>query len=391
MWTFSSPRSIAFGEGALDELQILQGQGSKALIITDENVEKLFLEKLTGPLSDLGFEHRVFNEVEPDPSFETCFKAARVAEEYKPDWIFALGGGSVMDTAKAAFFIYEKPDEDFEGVVPFINYGLRKKVKGLVSIPTTSGTGAEASPFMIVTDTSEHRKITPTSREVICDLAIIDPVFTLEMPPMLTATTGLDALAHTVEAFICEWHNDFSDGLAIHALKMIFKYLPRAYKNGKSDKEAREKMHTAASIAGLALGSSLAAEAHAMGHSAGATLGLPHGLCVGIFLPRFVEYTANRNPSRVALLSRELCINTEDDKEAANELVQRIESLMEEIGIPPRLKEFNVSEEILMDKMDRLVELAGIDNAMLASDNPPTPEQFKKLFLAGFHGTRVDF
>ncbi|MHA2298358.1 MAG: iron-containing alcohol dehydrogenase [Candidatus Hodarchaeales archaeon] len=394
LWTFTSPKAIAFGEDALDELQSLAGRGSRALIITDKIVEELYLSKLTTVLADIGFEWCSFNEVEPDPSYETCEKAAKIAEEFKPDWIFGLGGGSVLDTTKAAFFMYERPDEDISGAVPFLHFNLRQKTKGLVTIPTTSGTGAEVTPAMVITveDGESHRKINPTTREVIADLVIIDPVFTMMMPKKLTAITGLDALTHAVEAYISQWRNDFSDGLAIHALKIIFEYLPRAFKHGKDDKEARERMHNAATISGVSFASSNVDLAHGLGHALGAVVGLPHGLCVGVYLPRIVEFVARTDLVRVVQLARELGINEEDDNEAAKKFVQKIEKLMNEIEIPPRIKYFlDISEDDFMSKLNRLVNLAGVDTSNISTIRPPTDEEYRKLFIAGYHGTNVDF
>ncbi|MHA1166652.1 MAG: iron-containing alcohol dehydrogenase [Candidatus Hodarchaeales archaeon] len=393
MWIFNSPRVIAFGSDALDELQSLVDQGTKVLIITDKNIEKLFLDKLTTPLKESGFEWKVFSDVEPDPSLETCKRAAAAADEYKPDWFFALGGGSVIDTTKAAFFIYERPDVDISGVLPFDYYGLRKKARGIVTIPTTSGTGAEVTPAMVITVTDtdkEHRKINPTSREIIADMVIVDPVFTANMPPVLTAYTGLDALTHSVEAYVSEWRNDFSDGLCIHSLKMIFEYLPRAVKNGADDMEAREKMHNAATISGLGFGSANVGQAHSLGHALGVTFGMPHGLTVGIFLPRVLEFIANSDPSRIGLLARELGISGSDDATLASEFIKKVINLMHEVNVPPEVKS-HVPEDVYMAKIDILTQLAELDTGTISSCRPPTTEEFNKLFIAGYYGHPVDF
>ena len=281
MWYFVSPQ-IVFGEGALGALDELEGQ--RALIVTDANLVDLGLvEMVQTHLDKAGIEMRVFDEVEPDPCVQTVHRGAEVAEEYRPDWIIGLGGGSPIDAAKAIWILYERPDLDPAEFNPFIDLGLRQKAR-LITIPTTSGTGAEVTMGIVLTDNEEQRKMGLGNRENVADIAIVDPAMSAMMPPQLTADTGLDALTHAVEGYTCTWHTDLTDGLCLNAVRLIFEYLPRAVADG-SDMEARERMHNAAACAGLGFGNALASMAHAMGHTFGAVFHVPHGRAVSILLP----------------------------------------------------------------------------------------------------------
>jgi alcohol dehydrogenase class IV len=191
-------------------------------------------------------------------------RGAAAMSQYGPDWVIGLGGGSAMDAAKAMWVLYECPDMEPEEINPMIPLGLRQKAR-LIAIPTTSGTGAEVTWVVILTDTEDRRKLVLGSRENVADIAIVDPALVVKLPPQITADTGMDALSHAIEGYTSAWHNDFSDGLCLKAIQMVFDYLPRAYADG-DDKEAREKMHSAATIAGLGFGNSMGALAHAMGH-----------------------------------------------------------------------------------------------------------------------------
>jgi Alcohol dehydrogenase, class IV len=212
MWYFVSPQ-IVFGEGALDALDELEGR--RALIVTDATLVQLgIVEKVLVHLKNAGLEVRVFDEVEPDPSVATVLRGAEVARAFEPDWIIGLGGGSPMDAAKAIWILYERPDLHPAEINPFVRLGLRQKAR-LITIPTTSGTGAEITWAIVLTDTEEQRKMGLGNRENVADMAIVDPALTVGMPPRLTADTGMDALTHAVEGYTCTWHNDISDGLCI--------------------------------------------------------------------------------------------------------------------------------------------------------------------------------
>jgi alcohol dehydrogenase class IV len=273
MWYFDSPK-VVFGEGALAHLQEIEGR--RALIVSDENMVALgFVKTAQDHLAKAGMESTLFSKVEPDPSLETVIRGAQAMTDYKPDWIVGLGGGSCMDAAKAMWVLYERPDLKPEAINPVETLGLGQKAR-LIAIPTTAGTGAEVTWMIVLTDTQEERKLGLGSRENLADIAIVDPSLSKDMPPRLTADTGLDALTHALEGYVSTWGNDFSDGLCLKATGLIFRHLPRVYEDG-SDEEAREKMANAATLAGLGFGNSMAGLAHSMGHALGGVFHTPHG------------------------------------------------------------------------------------------------------------------
>ncbi|MFQ5893997.1 MAG: iron-containing alcohol dehydrogenase, partial [Nitrospinota bacterium] len=330
--------SSTVGEDALGYLSEIEGQ--RAFIVTDENMVRLgFVDKVIGHLEKAGIGTRVFAEVEPDPSLETVKRGAQVALAYEPDWIVGLGGGSAMDAAKAVWVLYERPDLEPDAISPAEMLGLRKKAR-LIAIPTTSGTGAEATWAVVLTDTKERRKLGLGSRENVADIAIVDPVFVAELPPRLTADTGMDALTHAIEGYTCTWRNDFSDGLCLKAIELVFDYLPRAY--AKGDLEAREKMHNAACIAGLGFGNALAALAHSMGHSLGGAFHVPHGRAVGLFLPYTIEFIVRGGGTRYAEIARFLGLAAESEEDGAANLVSAIRGLLERLSQPTTIGELDI-------------------------------------------------
>ena len=288
MWFFNSPE-IVFGEESLSYLEQLEGK--RAFIVTDAVIARLgHVARVKEALQAAGFDVAVFDGVEPDPSIETARAGAAAMTEFQPDWIVGLGGGSSLDAAKAMWILYERPDIDPEGINPIEKLGLRRKARFL-AIPTTSGTGSEATWAIVLTNVAERRKLGLGSREAMPDIAILDPSFVMSMPPRVTADTGMDALTHAIEGFTCQWHNDFSDGPCLKAAQLVFEYLPRAYTDG-NDLEARTKMHNAACIAGMGFGNSSASLAHGMGHALGGVFHVPHGRAVSLFLPYVIEFCA---------------------------------------------------------------------------------------------------
>jgi len=387
MWYFLSPE-VVFGEEALEALDELKGQ--RALIITDATLVKLGLvDKVKVHLDKAGVEARVFDKVEPDPSLQTVRLGAEVAREFEPDWIIGLGGGSPMDAAKAIWVLYERPDLHPAEINPIVPLGLRQKAR-MIAIPTTSGTGSEVTFGVVLTDTEEQRKVGLGNREVIPDMAIVDPAMAAGMPPQLTADTGLDALAHAVEGYTCAWHTDFADGLCFNAARLIFKYLPRAVADG-SDMEARERMHNAAACAGLGFSNSLTSMAHSMGHALGAVFHVPHGRAVAIFLPYTIEFTAREAPDRFADLARLLDCSRVGDEEAARALAESIRDLCRRVGNPTSVVEAGIELGAYQAQLDKLVDDAFNDTSMMAVARAPSYEELRQLFLYAYEGRSVDF
>jgi len=387
MWYFVSPQ-IVFGEGALEALGELGGR--RALIVTDTTLVRLGVaERVRKLLERAGLEVQLFDQVEPDPSLQTVRRGAQMAQEYGPDWIVGLGGGSALDAAKAIWILYERPDLEPAAINPFIRLGLRQKAR-LVTIPTTSGTGAEVTWAIVLTDADEQRKLGLGNRENVADLAIVDPSLTLEMPPALTADTGMDALTHAIEGYTCAWHTDLTDGLCLNALRLIFTYLPRAVSDG-TDLEAREHMHNAATCAGLGFGNAMASLAHAMGHALGALFHVPHGRAVGIFLPYTIEFAARTSPDRFAELAAFLGCSPAGGDEGARALAGAVRDLGRRIAFPQSLAEAGLERAPYEAALERLVENAFNDTQIVTAVRSPSYEELRELFLYAYAGRPVDF
>jgi len=387
MWYFNSPL-VVFGEDALYELTHIAGK--RAFVVTDANIVRLGYVDLVGQrLEKAGLAYQVFSEVEPDPSLETVQRGAEQMRRYEPDWIIGLGGGSAMDAAKAMWVLYEHPEMTPAEINPVTPLHLRQKAR-LIAIPTTSGTGAETTWAIVLTDTEDGRKLGLGSRENMADMAIVDPVFTHKLPPQITADTGMDALTHAVEGYTCTWHNDFCDGLCLVAIKLVFDYLPRTVTDG-SDSEAREKMHNAASIAGLGFGNSLAALAHAMGHSLGAVFHTPHGRAVGLFLPYAIEFVGEAMAERYADIARFLGLPTDPSQPPARLLADHVRDLAKFIGQPRCLQEAGISAEQFESMLPRLVENAESDATLVVSPRIPDSAELALLYRYAFEGKPVDF
>jgi len=387
MWYFISPE-VVFGEDAISHLDRLQGK--RAFIVTDRNMVNMgFSDRVKEHLSVAGIDCQLFSEVEPEPSIETVKKGAEIIIDYAPDWIVGLGGGSVIDAAKAIWVLYERPDVQPAEINPFDHLGLRRKAR-LITIPTTSGTGSDTNWAIVLTDPAEERKLGLGSQEAHADIAIVDPMFVMAMPPQLTADSGMDALTHAVEAYASAWKNDFCDGLCLKAIQLIFQYLPRAYHDGQ-DKEAREKMHNAASIAGLGFGNSMLAIAHSTGHALGALFHVPHGRAVGLFLPYTIEFAADISTDYYAEIAHFLKLEDTEGKKAVASLVRAIRKLAQSINQPLTIKDLGISCDNFKKSLPKLVSYADMDTQTVTSARIPTTAEFAKLFCYAYDGKLVDF
>ena len=395
-WFFGSPLTC-FGQGALEFLKDIPGK--KVFIVTDPGIVKLkIIDILTSALKKAGKKYKVFDEVEPDPREETVLKGVEACRAYNPDLIIGLGGGSSIDTAKGIIFLYEKPDLNLDEVHPFNKFEFSKSK--LVAIPTTSGTGAETTWATVITRKMEDGsdfKLELANRALVPSYAIIDPIFTKTLPPHITASTGFDALAHVWEGLISVFKNDFSDGLAIKAIELVNKWLPIAVKNG-SNMEAREKMHNAATIAGLSFGNSNINLGHSMGHALGAVFHKPHGLCVGVVLPYVLQFAIN-NPEHkdtvkyVGEVAKMTGIAqwSDDDTTASNKAVAGIKTLMKDTDFPSTLEAMGISSEDLNINMDSVV--LKITESISVSQSPriASLEEYKKILTYAHQGKDIDF
>ena len=384
MWQFSAP-NIVFGEDALSHLANFNSR--RPFIITDANMVKLgFTDQLQAAV---GQECAIFAEVEPDPSIQTIQRCAAAMHDHEPDLVLALGGGSCLDAAKTAWFLYERPDVDITEINPFEPFELPGKAK-LVAIPTTSGTGADATKGVVLTDSEGARKIIVYARELQPSLTILDPVLTIGLPPQITADTGMDVLSHAIEAFATPWHNDFSDALALQAIRLVMTNLPQACRNGQ-DLVAREQMHNAATMGGMAINNAAVGLAHALAHAVGALFKLPHGRIVGLFLPYTIEYTVNGGNSRYADIAHALRLPANDEATGAASLVTALRQLASEISQPRTLADMGISAEAFAGQLPQLVAHAMEDTSLFTAARVPDEAEMEQLFRYAFDGRAVDF
>jgi alcohol dehydrogenase class IV len=389
MWFFNSPQ-IVFGEGSLSYLENVHGR--RVCIVTDANLVRLgYANRIKELLSPAGLIVDIYDSIEPDPSISTVRRGATFLSDTAPDWIIALGGGSVIDAAKAMWVLYEHPEIEVEAINPVDTLAMSQKAR-LIAIPTTAGTGSEATWAIVLTDDVEQRKLGLGNRSAVPELAILDPELVAALPPRLTADTGLDALTHAIEGYATTWHNDFSDGLCLKAAQLVFEYLPRAYNNG-ADLEARSHLQNAATIAGLGFGNSMAALAHGMGHALGAVFHLPHGRCVSVTLPYTIEYCLGGDPgtTRYLELARFVGLPVADEREAGFALANAVRQLQVEVHQPLTLEACGISEESLEQHLELLVQNSLNDSQTIMSTRIPGWEDLEKLFRACWSGEKVNF
>ncbi len=390
MWFFRAP-TIVFGEDAL--LHIRELRGKKAFVVTDKT---LHAQRLIAPvliqLERAGMQIEVFDAVEPEPGLHTIETGADMMSVSEPDWIVAVGGGSVLDAAKAMWVLYENPELDLEQVNPLETIRLRERAH-LIAVPTTAGTGSEATWAFVVTleEGGVTRKFGSGHPSAMPDYAIVDPVMSASMPSELRAASGMDALTQAVEGYLSNWSNDFTDGLCLVATKLVFENLQRSI-DDPADREAGERMANAASIAGLGYINSMVGLAHSMGHALGAALKLPHGRAVGMCLPYVMEYYARANGgTRCADIVRFLGNSAPDDPGACHALADSVRTLARAIGQPLNLGDVDVDETSFADALPHLLDMAMSDTVIFTSPRQPDDEDLRKLFQCVFSGERVDF
>jgi alcohol dehydrogenase class IV len=389
MWYFRSPRTIMFGPAALDYLKEIDGD--RAIIVTDKTMTKLgFLELVTKKLESAGKEVIHYDGVTPEPPDTSVFECVKKVNQFKPDLIIGLGGGSAIDVAKASWVLYEYPDMPLNDITPFTTIKLTKAK--LIAIPTTSGTGSETTFASVITDTKNHFKMELVNEALVPNIAIVDPTLTKTLPKHVIAAAGLDALAQAIDPYTNQWRNDFSDALAIHATKLILEYLPRVYKNPEDD-EAREKLHNAATISGLAWSNAALGITHSFGHASGAIYKIPHGVSVGMVLPYSIEYSIKSCPELYGGLAKAVGLATpsDDDTVAALKLRDKIVDLMKTMNSPLSLKEYGITKKKFEETFDELVRLTEESTGNILNCREPTKEDFRHLWKYMFEGKSIDF
>ena len=386
MWQFSSPE-IVFGEDSLSRLAELQAR--RVVIITDRTLVKAgFVDLLLDQLTSAEVASELFSAVEPEPSIQTMEGARQVIDRFQPDCVIALGGGSVLDVAKVAWFMNEHPQVPLEEISIFDTYSRPRT--GLIAIPTTSGSGAGTTVGAVLTDLADRRKVVAYARELQPTMVLVDPRLAREMPRQLTADTGMDAISHAIEAYTGAWHNDFADGLSLQALRLALKYLPRAWSDG-SDEEAREHMHNAATIAGLAITNASIALGHALAHPLGAIFSLPHGRAISVMLPYSMAYTANGGGTRYGELARSLGLAAESENEGLQNLLNMLRDLATSLSQPTTIRELRPNANEFEAALPHLVTAAAMDHQMLTTLRVPDEADIERLYRCAYAGDDVDF
>ncbi|NMC04724.1 MAG: iron-containing alcohol dehydrogenase [Candidatus Lokiarchaeota archaeon] len=395
MWFFNSPK-IIFGREAVDQLaNPLYVTARKAFIVTDKDLVKLkMVDIVTSKLKDGNIEYTIFDGVLPDPPVSTVMAGAKLCTEYAPDLIIALGGGSAIDTAKAIWVLYEAGlDFEINGLNPFVALPTGTKAK-LVAIPTTSGTGAETTSAVVLTDDATGLKLELLNKGTIPTIAIVDPVFVDAMPKKLTSSTGFDAIAHCIENICGKWANVYSNGLAIVALRLLFKHLPEAYAKGTP--EAREAVHNGATIAGLSFGNAQVHLGHSIGHALGGTFHVPHGFAVGLALPYVMQYVIKHDAGSVAAFSETAkAIGVADWKDAdavaAGKFLAAVQDLQKAVEFPTRLSDVGITRDKLDASIDKFIEFILQSGAISITPVDVNAELVKKMLYCMVDGKPIDF
>ncbi len=396
MARFTLPRDLYHGKGSLEELKNLKGK--KAFVVVGGGSMKRFgfLDKAIGYLKEAGMEVQLFENVEPDPSVETVMKGAKAMSEFGPDWIVAMGGGSPIDAAKAMWAFYEYPDTTFEALcIPFNFPTLRTKAK-FCAIPSTSGTATEVTAFSVITDYSKGIKYPLADFNITPDVAIVDPELAEKMPPKLTAHTGMDAMTHAIEAYVSTLHCDYTDPLALHAIKMVHNDLKKSY---DGDMEARDRMHNAQCLAGMAFSNALLGIVHSMAHKTGAAYSgghIVHGCANAMYLPKVIKYNSKNSEaaSRYADIAKFIGLNGNSTEELVDALIAEIRKMNRSIDIPTCIKDYEggiIDEKEFNSKLKDVAALAIADACTGSNPRQPSQEEMEKLLTAVYYDREIDF
>ena len=394
---------------ALDELGTIMNK-KKAFIVTDTFLYKNgYVHPIEEKLDQMGIQHTCFYDVAPDPTLGCAMEGAKAMKDFEPDTIIALGGGSAMDAAKIMWVLYEHPEADFMRMaMDFMD--IRKRVYTFpkmgekayfVAIPTSSGTGSEVTPFAIITDEKTGVKYPLADYELMPNMAIVDADNMMSQPKGLTSASGIDVMTHALEAYVSIMATDYTDGLALKAIKNVFKYLPSAYENGAADTIAREKMADAACMAGMAFANAFLGLNHSMAHKLGAFHHLPHGIANAVILTEVIRYNAADVPTKMGTFSQYqyphakeryveianyMGICGKNDDETLEMLIQALEDLKAKIGIKKTIRDYGIDEKYFLDTLDDMVEQAFNDQCTGANPRYPLMKEIKELYLKAYYG-----
>lgn len=396
MGRFTLPRDLYHGKDSLEELKNLKGK--KAIVVVGGGSMKRFgfLDKAVSYLNEAGMEVKLFENVEPDPSVETVMKGAEVMQEFEPDWIVAMGGGSPIDAAKAMWAFYEYPETTFEDLITPFNFpALRTKAK-FCAIPSTSGTATEVTAFSVITDYEKGIKYPLADFNITPDVAIVDPALAEKMPQKLTAHTGMDALTHAIEAYVSTLHCDYTDPLALHAIKMIYNDLKKSY---DGDMEARDRMHNAQCLAGMAFSNALLGIVHSMAHKTGAAFSgghIVHGCANAMYLPKVIRYNAKNEEAkrRYGEIAKFIGLTGDSEEALVDALIKEIQAMNASLNIPSCIKDYEggiIDEKEFMDKLPDVAALAISDACTGSNPRIPSQEEMEKLLKACYYDEAIDF
>ena len=412
LW-FRAPEKVYMKRGclpvALEELKNVMNK-KRVFIVTDTFLyENGYTKVVTDKLDEMGIVHETFFNVAPDPTLACAKEGVKLIDAYKPDCIIAIGGGSAMDAAKIMWVLYEHPEVDFlDMAMRFMD--IRKRVYTFpkmgekayfIAVPTSAGTGSEVTPFAVITDETTGQKYPLADYELLPKMAIVDADMMMNAPKGLTSASGIDALVHSIEAYVSMMATEFTDGLAIEAIKTIFEYLPRAYENGANDPEAREKMANAATMAGMAFANAFLGICHSMGHKLGAYHHLAHGVTVGLVLDEVMRFNAEEVPTKMGTFPQyeyphalkryaEIadCLNLggNTDQEKLERLINKIDELKERVGFKKTIKDYGISEEDFLSTLDEMSEKAFDDQCTGANPRYPLISEIKEIYLKTYYG-----
>lgn len=396
MGRFTLPRDLYHGKGALAELKTLKG--SKAIVVVGGGSMKRFgfLQQAIDYLKEAGMEVKLFENVEPDPSVETVMKGAEVMEEFQPDWIVSMGGGSPIDAAKAMWAFYEYPETTFEDLIqPFSFPTLRTKAK-FCAIPSTSGTATEVTAFSVITDYAKGVKYPLADFNITPDVAIVDPALAETMPKKLTAHTGMDAMTHAIEAYVSTLHCNYTDALALHAIKMIHNDLKKSY---DGDMQARDNMHDAQCLAGMAFSNALLGIVHSMAHKTGAAYSgghIVHGCANAMYLPKVIKFNSKNAEAaeRYAEIAKFIGLEGNSTEELVDALINELKAMNKSLDIPTCIRDYEggiIDEAEFNSKLKDVAALAISDACTGSNPRIPTQEEMEKLLDACFYDKEIDF
>ena len=412
LW-FRAPEKVYMKRGclpvALEELKNVMNK-KRVFIVTDTFLyENGYTKVVTDKLDEMGIVHETFFNVAPDPTLACAKEGAKLIDAFKPDCIIAIGGGSAMDAAKIMWVLYEHPEVDFlDMAMRFMD--IRKRVYTFpkmgekayfIAVPTSAGTGSEVTPFAVITDETTGQKYPLADYELLPKMAIVDADMMMNAPKGLTSASGIDALVHSIEAYVSMMATEFTDGLAIEAIKTIFEYLPRAYEEGANDPIAREKMANAATMAGMAFANAFLGICHSMGHKLGAYHHLPHGVTVGLVLDEVMRFNAEEVPTkmgtfpqyeyphalrRYAEIADSLNLGGNTDQEKLERLINKIDELKERVSFKKTIKDYGISEEDFLSTLDEMSEKAFDDQCTGANPRYPLISEIKEIYLKTYYG-----